>query len=93
MMNCMNSTPPKANMEPENEPLEEEIPIKNTIIFRFHVSFRGCILPKDREKKSFYQNPSNLEKETTWMVNLFGRVSGYNPRHQSLKVGVGVDQV
>jgi len=24
-----NSTPPKTNMEPENEPLEEEIPIKN----------------------------------------------------------------
>ena len=22
-------TPPKTNMEPENEPLEEEIPIKN----------------------------------------------------------------
>ncbi len=30
-------------MEPENEPLEKEIHIKNlkTIIFRFHVSFRG----------------------------------------------------
>ena len=28
-------------MEPENEPLEEEIPLK-AIIFRFHVSFRGC---------------------------------------------------
>ena len=28
-------------MEPENEPLEEEYPL-GTIIFRFHVSFRGC---------------------------------------------------
>ena len=35
------STPPKTNMEPENEPLEGDIPMK-TIIFRFHVSFRGC---------------------------------------------------
>ena len=30
-------------MEPENEPPEEEIPMEKTIIFRFHVSFRGCI--------------------------------------------------
>ena len=29
-------------MEPENELLEEEIPIKKPIIFRFHVNFRGC---------------------------------------------------
>ena len=28
-------------MEPENEPLEEEIPNLETIIFRFHASFRG----------------------------------------------------
>ena len=34
-------TPRKTNMEAENEPLEEEIPIIETIIFRFHVSFRG----------------------------------------------------
>ena len=36
-------TPRKTNMEPENEPLEEEIPIRYhiTIIFRFHVIFRG----------------------------------------------------
>ena len=33
-------TPPKINMEPENEPLEEEIPIK-TFTFRFH-DLRGC---------------------------------------------------
>ena len=26
-------TPPKTNMEPENEPLEEEIPIKNHLFF------------------------------------------------------------
>ena len=35
-------TPRKTNMEPENEPLEEEIPFLETIIFRFHISFRGC---------------------------------------------------
>jgi len=34
-------TPPKINMEPENEPLEEEIPIE-TFIFRFHVDLPGC---------------------------------------------------
>ena len=28
-MNTRKSTPPKTNMEPENEPLEEEIPMKN----------------------------------------------------------------
>ena len=38
----LKDTPPKTNMEPENEPLEEEIPSKKTSIFRFHVSFRGA---------------------------------------------------
>ena len=28
-MNTRTFTPPKTNMEPENEPLEEEIPMKN----------------------------------------------------------------
>ena len=32
--------PQKTNMEPENEPLEEEIPTRNHH-FRFHFSFRG----------------------------------------------------
>ncbi len=35
-------TPPKTNMEPENGPLEKEIPIGFTIISRFHVNFWGC---------------------------------------------------
>jgi len=34
-------TPPKTNMEPENGALEKEIPLE-TILFRFHVTFRGC---------------------------------------------------
>ena len=33
-------TPPKTNMEPENEPWKRRFLLK-TIIFRFHVSFRG----------------------------------------------------
>ena len=35
-------TPPKTNMEPENGPLQKEIPLE-TILFRFHLSFQGCI--------------------------------------------------
>ena len=34
-------TPPKTNMEPENEALEEEISILKTTIFTFHARFRG----------------------------------------------------
>ena len=34
-------TPPKTNMEPENEPWKRRFELK-TIIFRFHVSFPGC---------------------------------------------------
>ena len=37
----LRGTPRKTNMEPENEPLEEEIPNLETIIFRFYVSFLG----------------------------------------------------
>ena len=37
------STPLKFNMEPENQPLEKEIPALETIIFRFHVKFCRCI--------------------------------------------------
>ena len=34
----------KFNMEPENQPLEKEVPILETIIFRFHsFNFRGVI--------------------------------------------------
>jgi len=29
-------------MDPENQPLEKEIPNLETIIFRFHVKFWGC---------------------------------------------------
>ena len=37
--------PPKTTMEPENEPWKRRF-LLNTIIFRFHVSFRGgkCFL-------------------------------------------------
>ena len=34
-------TPLKFNMEPEKQSLEKEIPNLETIIFRFHVKFRG----------------------------------------------------
>ena len=34
-------TPPKTNMEPENEALEEEISILKTTIFTFHARFQG----------------------------------------------------
>ena len=34
-------TPLKFNMEPEKKFLEKEIPNLETIIFRFHVEFRG----------------------------------------------------
>ena len=37
-------TPLKLNMEPENQPLEKEIPIGFTIIFRFHVKDLGGYL-------------------------------------------------
>ena len=33
----------KSNMEPENQPLEKEIPNLETIISRFHVKLQGCI--------------------------------------------------
>ncbi len=37
-------TPPKTNgWNHKNGPLEKEIPNLETILFRFHVSFRGCI--------------------------------------------------
>ena len=35
------STPLKFNMEPENQPLEKEIPALETIIFRFHAKLLG----------------------------------------------------
>ena len=35
------NTPPKFNMEPENQPLEKEIPILETTIVRFHVKLWG----------------------------------------------------
>ena len=31
-------------MEPENQPLEKEIPALETIIFRFHVKLQGVYL-------------------------------------------------
>ena len=34
-------TPLKFNMEPENNPLEKEIPFMETILFRFHVKLQG----------------------------------------------------
>ena len=37
----LGSTPPKTNMEPENEALEEEISIRKPSFFRFHFSFLG----------------------------------------------------
>ena len=42
-----NFTPLKFNMEPENQPLEKEIPNLETIIFRFHVKHfggTGCVV-------------------------------------------------
>ena len=39
----VNITPQKFNMEPEKKSLEKEIPNLETIIFRFHVKFRGSI--------------------------------------------------
>ena len=41
-------------MEPENEPLEKEIPLK-TIIFRFHVSLERCT-PRSSIKYTWVQN-------------------------------------
>ena len=35
-------TPPKTNMEPENEPLEEEIPMKNPSFLGSMLVFGGC---------------------------------------------------
>ena len=43
------STPLKFNMEPENQPLEKEIPLE-TIIFRFHVKLWGCTFAILRNK-------------------------------------------
>ena len=37
-------TPRKINMEPEDTPLEKENHLNQTIIFRFCVNFRGCII-------------------------------------------------
>ena len=37
------TTPQKFNMEPEEKSLEKEIPNLETIIFRFHVKFRGGV--------------------------------------------------
>ena len=37
------STPPKFNMEPENDGFQEELPFLGTS-FRFHVKFQGCRL-------------------------------------------------
>ena len=37
-----NVHPKKTNMPPENRPLKKEMPTGSRIIFRVHVSFRGC---------------------------------------------------
>ena len=42
--NWVKHTPLKFNMEPENQPLEKEIPNWETIIFRFHVKTLACII-------------------------------------------------
>ena len=49
-------TPPKTNMEPENEALEEEIPIKNHHYLGSMLVFGGCSpnwvhLPQDSRVK------------------------------------------
>jgi len=41
---CLGDTPPKTNMEPEKEPLEEDIPMKNPSFFRFHVLVFGGVI-------------------------------------------------
>ena len=39
------TTPPKTNMEPENDGFKMNLLFQG-FIFRFHVSFLGCIFPK-----------------------------------------------
>ena len=86
-------TPPKTNMEPENGPLEKEIP---PIISRFHVEFRGCKFKirislrmtdpnkKNKVKIQLLGNSFNLEKYAQ-VVNLdhfyhFPKVRGKNSK-------------
>ena len=35
-------TPPKFNMEPENDGFQKESPFPGTSFFRFHVNLPGC---------------------------------------------------
>ena len=37
------TTPPKFNMEPENDGFQKESPNFQGLLFRFHVKFQGCM--------------------------------------------------
>ena len=36
------NTPPKIHVEPENDGLEDDFPLKKGCILRFHVNLAGC---------------------------------------------------
>ena len=55
--------PLKFNMEPENGPLEKEIPFGKPSIFRFHVKLWGC-------KVSFFGECSLFQKFSILFKNL-----------------------
>ena len=72
-------TPPKTNMEPENGPLEKEIPIGFTIISRFHVCFgecNGCIFWVTWMgflTQPFFSEETNKSESSLWeSEKLFG---------------------
>ena len=50
-------TPPKFNMEAENDAFQKESPLPKGLIFRFHVKLPGCTYIKQRNtcRDVFYQ--------------------------------------
>ena len=63
--NCLQYTPPKTNIEPENLPFETDNHLPNLLFWVQHVSFRGVqiLIPpqnKFRTRIEFQQIPLHL---------------------------------
>ena len=82
-------TPPKINIEPENDDLEDDFPFQGCIL-RFHVNLEGCNPNKNQEFVFFFAlfSSKHLLRRYDWSPKIFSR-PGY-PR-ESLNFFHAVD--
>ena len=72
------NTPRKTNMEPENEPLEEEIPIRNHHFQVQNVSFRGgYVIPKSLKLGHWLSEKMKKTKPVLFLVELLPKLEVY----------------